>query len=226
MKQKILIIDDEKSIQKLLEITLNANGYLTIQALSGEEGLRHTVTHNPALILLDLGLPDMDGTEFLNKLREWSNIPIIVLSSRDSEDVKITLLENGADDYVTKPFSAGELLARIKATLRRIETADNISPVIVSDNLVLDIINHTIFLENKELKCTPKEFELLKLFMKHKGKVLTYNWLLKEVWGIGYQQEVHYLRIFVKQLREKIEPNPSRPSRIRTETGIGYRFIN
>lgn len=226
MKPKILIIDDEKSIQKLLEIALNANGYIAIKALTGEEGLHYAAMHNPSLILLDLGLPDMDGTELLNKLREWSNIPIIILSSRDSEDTKITLLENGADDYVTKPFSAGELLARIKAALRRIETADNISPIIVSDNLVLDIVNHTIFLDNEELKCTPKEFELLKLFMKHRGKVLTYNWLLKEVWGIGYQQEVHYLRIFVKQLREKIEPNPSRPSRIRTETGIGYRFIS
>jgi len=226
MKSKILIIDDEKSIQKLLEITLNANGYLTLHALSAKEGLSHVVTHNPTLILLDLGLPDMEGKEFLNRLREWSNIPVIVLSSRDNEETKIALLEDGADDYITKPFGAGELIARIKATLRRIVNLDSPSSIIISDNLTLDIINHTIFLGEDELKCTPKEFELLKLFMKHKGKILTYSWLLKEIWGVGYQEEVHYLRIFVKQLRQKIEANPSRPTRIRTEIAIGYRFVN
>ncbi|MDD5406130.1 MAG: response regulator transcription factor [Sulfurovaceae bacterium] len=225
MKPKILVVDDEKSIQKLLELTLNMSGYATIQALTATDGLHNALSYNPQLILLDLGLSDMDGRRFLQQLREWSQIPVIILSSHDSEETKIALLEDGADDYVTKPFSTGELLARIKATLRRLETSDIASPIIQSGNLVLDITNHTIFLDNEELKCTPKEFELLKLFMKYKGKVLTYNWLLKEVWGIGYQQEVHYLRIFVKQLRQKIEPNPSRPSRIRTETGIGYRFI-
>ncbi len=225
MKPKILIIDDEKSIQKLLELTLNMSGYTTIQALTATDGLHRALSYNPQLILLDLGLPDMDGREFLQQLREWSTIPVIILSSHDSEETKIALLEDGADDYITKPFSTGELLARIKATLRRLETSDIASPIIQSGNLVLDVHNYTIHIDNTELKCTPKEFELLKLFMKHKGRVLTYNWLLKEVWGVGYQQEVHYLRIFVKQLRQKIEPNPSRPSRIRTETGIGYRFI-
>ncbi|MCX6051687.1 MAG: response regulator [Campylobacterales bacterium] len=225
MKPKILIVDDEKSIQKLLDLALSAGGYATIQATTAKEGLLYSLNHLPNLILLDLTLPDMDGQDFLKQLREWSTIPVIILSSRDNEETKIALLEGGADDYVTKPFSTGELLARIKATLRRFETMDCASAILESENLTLDINNHTIHLESNELKCTPKEFELLKLFMKHKGKVLTYNWLLKEVWGVGYQQEVHYLRIFINQLRQKIEPNPSRPTRIRTETGIGYRFV-
>ncbi|MFA6195533.1 MAG: response regulator [Sulfurimonas sp.] len=225
MKPKILIVDDEKSIQKLLDLALGASGYATLQATTAKEGLFYALSHLPNLILLDLTLPDMDGQDFLKQLREWSTIPVIILSSRDNEETKIALLECGADDYVTKPFSTGELLARIKATLRRFETENCTSAILESENLTLDINNHTIHLDGNELKYTPKEFELLKLFMKHKGKVLTYNWLLKEVWGVGYQQEVHYLRIFINQLRQKIEPNPSRPTRIRTETGIGYRFI-
>lgn len=225
MKQKILIVDDEQAIQKLLSLSLGAGNYVTMQALNGNDGLILASNNPPQLILLDLTLPDMDGSEFLKRLREWSTIPVIILSSRDNEETKINLLENGADDYVTKPFSTGELLARIKATLRRFESESLPSAILESGNLSLDIINHTIYLDKTELKCTPKEFELLKLFMKHKGKVLTYNWLLKAVWGVGYQQEVHYLRIFINQLRQKIEKNPSRPSRIRTETGIGYRFI-
>lgn len=225
MKPKILIVDDEKSIQKLLDLALNAGGYVTLQATTAKEGLLHALNYMPHLILLDLALPDMDGQDFLKQLREWSAIPVIVLSSRDNEETKIVLLECGADDYVTKPFSTGELLARIKATLRRFDTKDCASAVLESENLTLDINNHTIHLDGNEIKYTPKEFELLKLFMKHKGKVLTYNWLLKEVWGVGYQQEVHYLRIFINQLRQKIELNPSRPIRIKTETGIGYRFV-
>ena len=224
MKQKILIVDDEKAIQKLLGVALNVADYPTIQALTGKEGLSLVLSDAPKLILLDLSLPDMDGAEFLEQLRKLSSIPVIILSSRDNEQTKINLLENGADDYVTKPFSTGELLARIKATLRRMEI-ENIASTLESGNLVVDMENHIIYLDNEELKCTPKEFELLKLFMRFKGKVLTYNWLLKEVWGLGYQQEIHYLRTFINQLRQKIEINPSRPTRIRTETGIGYRFV-
>lgn len=224
MKQKILIVDDEKAIQKLLRVALNVADYPTIQALTGKEGLSLVLSDTPKLILLDLSLPDMDGAEFLEQLRKLSSIPVIILSSRDNEQIKINLLENGADDYVTKPFSTGELLARIKATLRRTET-ENIISTLESGNLVVDMKNHIIYLDKEELKCTPKEFELLKLFIQFKGKVLTYNWLLKEVWGLGYQQEIHYLRTFINQLRQKIEINPSRPTRIRTETGIGYRFV-
>jgi len=225
MKEKILIIDDEKSIQKLLMLTLNASNYAVLQAFTAQEGLQLISTSYPNLVLLDLALPDMDGREFLDKLRNWSKVPVIIISSRDNEISKIELLENGADDYVTKPFSTGELLARIRATLRRSETDNIDSQILESDNLMIDFINHLVYIDGMELKCTPKEFELLKLFMKHKGKVLTYNWLLKEIWGIGYQQEIHYLRIFVNQLRQKIEKNPSKPIRIRTETSIGYRFV-
>lgn len=225
MKEKILIIDDEKSIQKLLMLTLNASNYAVLQAFTAQEGLQLISTNYPNLVLLDLALPDMDGREFLDKLRNWSKIPVIIISSRDNETSKIELLENGADDYVTKPFSTGELLARIRAALRRSEIDNIDSQILESDNLKIDLINHLVYIDDMELKCTPKEFELLKLFMKHKGKVLTYNWLLKEIWGIGYQQETHYLRIFVNQLRQKIEKNPSKPIRIRTETSIGYRFV-
>lgn len=225
MKQKILIVDDERAIQKLLGLALSAGDYTILQALNATDVLKSALSDNPQLILLDLALPDMDGEEFLKQLRLFSDIPVIILSSRDNEQTKISLLDNGADDYVTKPFSTGELLARIKATLRRFETDNITSSILESGNLTLDISNHIIYLDKVELKCTPKEFELLKLFMKYKGKVLTYNWLLKEVWGVGYQQEIHYLRIFINQLRQKIEVNQSRPTRIRTETGIGYRFI-
>jgi len=225
MKQKILIVDDEKAIQKLLALALGVGNYTTLEALNAKEGLKLSLSDTPQLILLDLTLPDMKGEEFLKQLRQWSDIPVIILSSRDNEQTKINLLDNGADDYVTKPFSTGELLARIKATLRRVEAENISSPILESGNLTLDIENYTIYLDKVELKCTPKEFELLKLFMKYKGKVLTYNWLLKEVWGVAYQQEVHYLRIFINQLRQKIEVNQSRPTRIRTETGIGYRFV-
>jgi two-component system KDP operon response regulator KdpE len=207
-----------------MNVTLNAAGYTPLSATTGEEGVAAIARHNPALILLDLSLPDMDGEQFLTQLREWSNLPIIILTSRDNEEIKISLLEEGADDYVTKPFSTGELLARIKATLRRFETVDVPTSLLQSNNLQLDIANHTVFINDQELKCTPKEFELLKLLIKHKGRVLTHTWLLKEVWGVGYQNETQYLRVFIKQLREKIEPIPSRPTRIRTETGIGYRF--
>lgn len=225
MKEKILIIDDEKSIQKLLMLTLNASNYAVLQAFTAQEGLQLVSTSYPNLVLLDLALPDMDGKEFLDKLRSWSKIPVIVISSRDNETSKIELLENGADDYVTKPFGTGELLARIRAALRRSEIDNIDSQILESDNLMIDLTNHLVYIDGIELKCTPKEFELLTLFMKYKGKVLTYNWLLKEIWGIGYQQEIHYLRIFVNQLRQKIEKNPSKPIRIRTETSVGYRFV-
>ena len=224
MKEKILIIDDEKAIQKLLALTLGASGYNIIQSFNASDGMVKVSVDAPNLILLDLSLPDMDGGEFLAKLREWSDIPVIVLSSRDSESSKIKLLENGADDYVTKPFSSGELLARIKATLRRVDTDNNLSNILESENLTVDILNHIVLVDGVEIKCTPKEFELLKLFIQHKGKVLTYDWLLKKVWGVGYQQETHYLRVFISQLRQKIEKDPSRPTRIKTETAIGYRF--
>ena len=226
MKETILIIDDDGAIRKLLEVALGAAGYHVIAIATGKEGLNRAAIEAPALVLLDLGLPDMDGKEFLNRFREWSQAPVIVLSARCGESEKIAALEGGCDDYLTKPFGTGELLARIKAALRRrgIGIGDSTSGLI-SGNLSLDIASHTVMLDNEELKLTPKEFDLLKILMQNSGKVLTHPWLLKEIWGIWYQNETHYLRVFINQLRQKIETDSTRPKRIITETGIGYRFV-
>lgn len=226
MKETILIIDDDSAIRKLLEVALSAAGYHPITIATGKEGLNRAAIEAPALVLLDLGLPDMDGKEFLIRFREWSQSPVIVLSARSGESEKIAALEGGCDDYLTKPFGTGELLARIKAALRRSgSNGGDSSSALSSDNLSLDIVSHTVILDNEELKLTPKEFDLLKILMQNSGKVLTHAWLLKEIWGIGYQNETHYLRVFINQLRQKIETDSTRPKRIVTETGIGYRFV-
>lgn len=224
MSDKILIVDDDASIRKLLEVALKSSGFGSIVAKDASEAISRAALEAPALVLLDLGLPDMDGKQFIQKFREWSSTPIIVISARSNENEKIDALELGCDDYITKPFSTGELLARIKAVLRR-KGEQSLDPSqIISGNLCLDIASHLIKLDGKELKLTPKEFELLKKLMQNEGKVLTHAYLLKEVWGIGYQNETHYLRVFINQLRQKIEHDPIRPQRIITETGIGYRF--
>lgn len=226
MKETILIIDDDSAIRKLLEVALSAAGYHPITIATGKEGLNRAAIEAPALVLLDLGLPDMDGKEFLTRFREWSQSPVIVLSARSGESEKIAALEGGCDDYLTKPFGTGELLARIKAALRRSSSnSGDSSSALLSDNLSLDIASHTVILDHEELKLTPKEFDLLKILMQNSGKVLTHAWLLKEIWGIGYQNETHYLRVFINQLRQKIETDSTRPKRIVTETGIGYRFV-
>ncbi|MFZ2967503.1 MAG: winged helix-turn-helix domain-containing protein [Sulfuricurvum sp.] len=226
MKETILIIDDDKAIRKLLEVALTAAGYHPIAMATGKDGLNRAAIEAPALVLLDLGLPDMDGKVFLSHFRQWSQSPVIVLSARSGEAEKIAALEGGCDDYLTKPFGTGELLARIKAALRRrgMGSGENLSGLI-SQNLSLDIASHTVMMDNQELKLTPKEFELLKILMQNSGKVLTHAWLLKEIWGVGYQNETHYLRVFINQLRQKIETDSARPKRIITETGIGYRFV-
>jgi two-component system KDP operon response regulator KdpE len=225
MSDKILIVDDDAAIRKLLEVALKASGYSCILAKDGGDAISRAALETPVLVLLDLGLPDMDGKEFIKKFREWSSTPIIVISARSNENEKIDALELGCDDYITKPFSTGELLARIKAILRRRGTEIIESSELKCGNLSVDIASHTAILENKELKLTPKEFDLLKVLMQNEGKVLTHAWLLKEVWGVGYQSETHYLRVFINQLRQKIEDDPMRPQKIVTETGIGYRFV-
>jgi len=226
MNETILVIDDDSAIRKLLEVALSAAGYRPVCSATGKEGLIRAAIDAPALVLLDLGLPDMDGKEFLSRFREWSQSPVIVLSARSGESEKIAALEGGCDDYLTKPFGTGELLARIKAALRRRGNGmSDTSSGLLSDNLSLDIASHTVMLDNEELKLTPKEFELLKMLMQNSGKVLTHAWLLKEIWGVGYQNETHYLRVFINQLRQKIEVDSARPKRIITETGIGYRFV-
>ncbi|HZF69688.1 response regulator [Sulfuricurvum sp.] len=226
MKETILIIDDDSAIRKLLEVSLSAAGYHPVCIATGKEALNRAAIDAPALVLLDLGLPDMDGKEFLMHFREWSQAPVIVLSARSVESEKIAALEGGCDDYLTKPFGTGELLARIKAALRRSgRNIGDFSSALISNNLSMDIASHTVMLDNEELKLTPKEFDLLKVLMQNSGKVLTHAWLLKEIWGVGYQNETHYLRVFINQLRQKIEIDSARPKRIITETGIGYRFV-
>lgn len=224
MKQKILIIDDDKAIRKMLTVTLEASGFEPIEASSLAEAVNKAALYNPSVALLDLGLPDGSGMEFLTRFREWSAAPVIILSAIGMEDQKISALEAGADDYLVKPFGTGELIARIKAALRRSEQTQN-SNILASKNLELDVSAHTATLDGEELKLTPKEYELLRTLLKNQGKILTHSWLLKEIWGVGYQNETQYLRVFINQLRQKIEIDPSRPQRIVTETGIGYRFL-
>jgi two-component system KDP operon response regulator KdpE len=219
----ILIIDDELPIRRLLEITLSASGFRTIQAVNGKEGLVMAATQHPSLVILDLGLPDMDGQETLKKLREWYTHPILVLSVRSSEEDIIRALDHGANDYLTKPFRTGELLARIRAALRASEQKNN-DPVLVAGNLSIDMAAHVARKNDEILKLTATEFSLLQLLARNRGRVLTHQYILKEVWGFGYVEQTHYLRVFIAQLRKKIEDNPAKPTFIITESGIGYRF--
>lgn len=221
----ILIIDDEVQIRRLLEITLESNGYKTIFASNGKEGLTSAANHHPSLIILDLGLPDIDGLELLFKLREWYTKPIIILTVRNSEDDIISALDKGANDYLTKPFRSGELLARVRTALR--SNAEKIyDPVLVFGSLNIDLTNHVVRKNNEIVKLTATEFSLLSLLAKNQGRVLTHQFLLKEVWGYSYLEQTQYLRVFIAQLRKKIEDNPSKPELLITESGIGYRFGN
>lgn len=219
----ILIIDDEVQIRRLLEITLSANGYKISEAATGKEGLIHAATLHPVLILLDLGLPDADGLEIVKRLREWYLKPIIILSVRSSEEDIIRALDHGANDYLTKPFRTGELLARIRVAIRQ-SSGSVESPVLAFGDLEIDLANHIVKKKNELLKLTSTEFSLLALLAKNEGRVLTHQYILKEVWGMGYLDQTQYLRVFIAQLRKKIEDNPSKPALLNTESGIGYRF--
>ncbi len=223
MQENILIIDDEVQIRRLLEITLSANDYKISEASTGKEGLALAATGQPALIILDLGLPDADGLDILKKLREWYHKPIIILSVRSSEDVIIKALDCGANDYLTKPFRTGELLARIRVAIRQSQgIADK--PILEFGELVIDLTKHIVHKNNEIIKLTSTEFSLLALLAKNEGRVLTHQFILKEVWGMGYIEQTQYLRVFVAQLRKKIEDDPAKPKLLNTESGIGYRF--
>jgi two-component system, OmpR family, KDP operon response regulator KdpE len=219
----ILIIDDEVQIRRLLEITLSASGYKISEASTGKEGLSLAASHQPALIILDLGLPDTDGLDVLRKLREWYGKPIIILSVRSSEDDIIKALDSGANDYLTKPFRTGELLARIRVAIRMSQGVTD-KPILEFGSLFIDLANHTARKNNELLKLTSTEFALLALLARNEGRVLTHQFILKEVWGMGYLDQTQYLRVFVAQLRKKIEDNPAKPKLLNTESGIGYRF--
>ena len=221
--ETIQVIDDEKQIRRLLEITLSANGYKVILSANGKDGLVDAATQHPFLILLDLGLPDIDGQEILKKLRDWYQKPIIILSVRDSEEEIIKALDNGANDFLTKPFRTGELLARIRVALR-LGTEMSDTSEMTFGSLTIDVVSHVVRKNNEILKLTATEFSLLLLLARNSGRVLTHQYILKEVWGYGYIEQTQYLRVFLAQLRKKIEDNPSKPTLLITESGIGYRF--
>ena len=220
----ILIIDDEVQIRKLLEITLQSNDFMVREAGTAKEGILAAANHPPDLIILDLGLPDESGHSVLAKLRQWYSKPIIILSVQNSEEDIVNALDAGANDYLTKPFRTGELLARIRSSLRKINSEEN-NPVLDFEDLIVDFTTRTVKKNNELIKLTATEYTLLSLFIKNEGKVLTHHYLLKEVWGPGQITESQYLRVYIAQLRKKIEDNPNKPVHLLTESGVGYRFV-
>jgi two-component system KDP operon response regulator KdpE len=224
-KPHILIIDDEPQIRKLLEITLESNDYKVTEAINAKDGITTAANHPPDLIILDIGLPDENGHVVLKKLREWYSNPVIILSVQSNEEDIVKALDNGADDYMIKPFRTGELLARIRSVLRKKFSERNIS-ILECGDLSVDLANRIVKKNNNPVKLTATEYSLLALFVKNEGKVLTHYYLLKEVWGPSYLQQSQYLRVFIAQLRKKIEHDPNRPVHILTESGVGYRFVS
>lgn len=222
-KAEILVIDDEASIRKLLEITLLNNDYKVGLAETGKQGVLMAINHPPDLILLDIGLPDKSGHEILKELRTWYNNAIIIVSVQNNEQDIVKALDNGATDYLTKPFRTAELLARIRSVIRRNQIQNDCSILFCGD-LKIDFGARLVFKNNNVLKLTSTEYNLFALFMKNEGRVLTHQFILKEIWGVAYQTETQYLRVFVGTLRKKIEDNPNQPKHIITESGVGYRF--
>jgi two-component system KDP operon response regulator KdpE len=222
--QVVLVIDDEIQIRRLLKISLEAGGYRVYEAVNGADGLAEAAQRRPDIVVLDLGLPDMDGVTVLKRLREWSNVPVVVLSVRDRENDKIAALDNGADDYLTKPFSTGELLARLRVAQRHAQPPAD-EAVFKNERLEVDLTSRTVKVNGKQIKLTATEYALLQLFVRHAGKVLTHRQILKEVWGPNYVEQTHYLRVYMTHLREKLEQNPSAPEMLVTESGVGYRLM-
>jgi len=221
---QILVIDDEPQIRKLLEITLQSSGYKVCESASAKEGLAMAASHPPDAVLLDLGLPDENGHTVLRQLREWYHKPVIILSIQNSEEDIVKALDNGANDYLVKPFRTGELLARIRSVLRNANTNED-QPLLVYDDLEIDLASRTVRQKDELVKLTSTEYNLLALFAKNEGKVLTHQFILKQVWGPSYTNQTQYLRVFIAQLRKKIEENPNHPKYIVTESGVGYRFV-
>ena len=220
---KILIVDDEKAIQRFLKSALSGEKFTLYEAGTGQEALAAAAQLRPDLIILDLGLPDMDGLEVIQRLREWTKIPIIVLTVREREDDKISALDAGADDYVTKPFGIGELLARMRVALRR-SMQEAPEPIYKIDELDVDLPRRRVLVKGKEIQLTPTEYDVLKLLVTHSGKVLTHRHILGQIWGDAYLEQPHILRVTVSNLRHKLEPEPDRPRYILTEPGVGYRL--
>src|ERR1019366_3296271 len=224
LKSTALVIDDELQMRRLLRVCLEANGYRVSEAATGKDGIAEAAQHPPDVVLLDLGLPDMDGVAVLKRLREWSRVPVVVLSVRDREEDKIAALDNGADDYVTKPFATGELLARLRVAQRHaLPAAEN--AVFRSGDLEVDLAARVVKLGGQEVKLTATEYSLLRLLVQHAGKVLTQRQILKEVWGPNAVEQTHYLRVYMAHLREKLERDLSKPRLFVTEPGVGYRLM-
>ncbi len=220
----VLIIEDEQPIRRFLRASLANEGYRISEATSGQDGLKMAAAQPPDLIILDLGLPDLDGQDVLTRLREWYSSPIIILSARDQESQKITALDQGADDYVTKPFGMGELLARMRTALRHSHRVGPEETTVAVGDIRVDLAARLVYRKNLEVHLTPLEYKLLVTLLKHAGKVLTHRFLLREVWGPQDSRENHYLRVFVASLRRKLEDDPARPRYILTEQGVGYRL--
>jgi len=222
----VLVVEDERTMVRLLHAALTSHGYRVVEASSGEEALRQAATRAPDVVVLDLGLPDLDGLEVTRRLREWSAVPIVVVSARGQEGDKIKALDAGADDYVTKPFSVGELLARMRVALRHAaRTAQEPGETTLSvGGLRIDRLRRQVFVDDVEVRLTPIEYRLLSMLAQHAGRVLTHEHLLRQVWGPGYTQQHHYLRVYMAQLRHKLEQDPSRPRYLLTEPGVGYRL--
>jgi two-component system KDP operon response regulator KdpE len=223
MKPIALIIDDEVQIRRLLRVGLESENYQVHEAETGQQGLVEIANRKPAIILLDLGLPDMDGLEVLKRLREWSEAPVLVLSVRDDEAGKVAALDAGAEDYVTKPFSTPELLARLRVAQRKTRPEEEVS-VFKSGDLIVDLTARVVTRAGAEVRLTATEYSLLRLFVRHQGRVLTHRYILREIWGPQSEEHRQYLRVYVTHLRQKIEPDSTKPRLIKTEPGIGYRF--
>jgi two-component system KDP operon response regulator KdpE len=220
---RVLVVDDEPAIRRFLCTSLTAHGYSVFEAVNGQEALAAVLAHRPDLVILDLGLPDLDGVEVTRLLREWSAVPIVILTVQEQETDKITALDAGADDYVTKPFGMGELLARMRVALRR-AALPGAEPVFSTGELTVDLARRLVTVGEREVQLTPTEYDLLRVLVTHAGKVLTHRQLLRQVWGVAYQEETHLLRVNMSNLRHKLEPDASRPKFIVTEPGVGYRL--
>jgi two-component system KDP operon response regulator KdpE len=224
MNLRVLVVDDEPAIRRFLRVSLGAHGYTVFEATNGQEALAGVAAHRPDLVILDLGLPDIDGLEVTRQLREWTRLPIIILSVRGEEAEKIAALDAGADDYLTKPFGTGELLARMRAAVRR-TSGPAAEPLFSTGSLAVDLGRRLVSVDGATVQLTPTEYDLLRVLVTHAGKVLTHHQLLREVWGAGYEAEAHMLRVNISNLRRKLEPDPARPRYILTEPGVGYRLM-
>ena len=228
-KQNILVVEDDKPIKNFITASLVSQGYKYIETDKGNEAIVLAMSHNPDLIVLDLGLPDIDGIEVIKKVREWSNIPIIVVSARENEKQKVEALDSGADDYLTKPFGIGELMARVRVSLRHkavSSTKDKNNDIFSIKNLVVDFSKRQVMINNEQIHLTPIEYKIMTLLCKYQGKVLTHNFIIRQIWGSQLGSETQSLRVFMASLRRKIEKNPAQPEYIYTEVGVGYRLVD